>query len=153
MPLRIRPYQALDFDALCALDVRCYAPGVAYSRRTMRFFIRLPGAECFVAEETCEILGFVLTGRDGPAGHIITLDVSPEARRRRIGTALVDAAHAALAAHGVRRVDLETSTLNEAGIAFWRSHGYRTREVLPRFYENGEDAYSMVRTLAKSATA
>jgi ribosomal protein S18 acetylase RimI-like enzyme len=153
VPATIRPYDPGDFEALWRMDAACYAPEIAYSRRTMRAFMRLPGAECLVAEDGGVILGFILTDRDGAAGHVITLDVSPEARRRKIGTALVEAAHASLAARGVREVELETSTANQAGIGFWRRHGYQTQGVLQDFYENGEDAYWMTKSLAKSAKA
>jgi [ribosomal protein S18]-alanine N-acetyltransferase len=145
MPLVTRPYEPADFNALCNLDADCYAPEIAYSRRTMRAFLRLPGAECLVAEEDGTIRGFILTDRDGPAGHIITLDVAPEARRRKIGTKLVEAAHASLARHGVREVELEASTSNPTAVAFWERHGYRRCGVLPNYYENGEDAYWMTR--------
>lgn len=147
MPPVVRPYTPEDFNALCNIDVQCYAPEVAYSRRTMRSYLRLPGAECLVAEEDGAIRGFILTDRYGPAGHIITLDVAPEARRRKIGTALLEAAHASLARQGVREVELETSTANEPAIAFWQRHGYRSCGVLPNYYENGEDAYWMTRRL------
>jgi ribosomal-protein-alanine N-acetyltransferase len=154
MALKIRPYEPADFDALWRMDAACYAPEIAYSRRTMRAFLRLPGAECLIAEDGAGgILGFILTDRDGPAGHIITLDVAPEARRRKIGTALVEAAHSALAARGVREVELETSTVNQAGVAFWQHHGYRTCGVLSNFYENGEDAFWMTKTIARAAKA
>jgi len=147
MPPVIRPYDDADFGALCRIDAESYAPEIAYSRRTMRAFLRLPGAECLVAEEGGEIQGFILTDRDGPAGHVITLDVAPGARRRKIGTRLLEAAHASLARHGVREVELETSTTNEAAVAFWRKHGYRECGVLPNYYQNGEDAYWMARKL------
>jgi len=147
MPLVIRRYSDADFAALCRIDVESYAPEIAYSRRTMRAFLRLPGAECFVAEEEGEIQGFILTDRDGPAGHVITLDVSPGARRRKTGTALLEAAQASLARHGVREVDLETSTANDAAVAFWKKHGYREYGVLTNYYQNGEDAFWMARKL------
>jgi len=153
MALQIRPYGSDDFDALWRMDAACYAPEIAYSRRTMRAFLRLPGAECLVAEDGGALLGFILTDRDGPAGHVITLDVSPDARRRRIGTALVDAAQASLAAHGVREIELESSTANQAGVAFWQRHGYEAQGILQNFYENGEDAYWMTKTLPNAAKA
>ena len=143
----IRPYHDADFTTLWKIDAECYAPEIAYSRRTMRAFLLLPGAECMVAEEGEEIQGFILTDRDGKAGHLITLDVVPGARRRKIGTALLEAAHASLTRHGVREVDLETSTANAAAVAFWKKHGYRECGVLPNYYENGEDAYWMSREL------
>jgi ribosomal-protein-alanine N-acetyltransferase len=151
MAPRIRPYDPADFSALCRMDAQCYAPEVAYSRRTMRAFLRLPGAECLVAEEDGVIHGFILTDRDVPAGHVITLDVAPDARRRGIGTALLEAAHGSLAAHGVREVDLETSTTNAAAVAFWQHHDYRACGVLPNYYENGEDAYWMTKSLERAA--
>jgi ribosomal-protein-alanine N-acetyltransferase len=147
MAVRIRAFEPADFDSLWRIDVQCYAPEIAYSRRTMRAFLRLPGAECLVAEEKDEVLGFILTDRDGRSGHIITLDVAPEARRTGVGTALLNAAHASLASHGVREVELETSTTNEPAVAFWKHHGYRACGVLPNYYENGEDAYWMSRSL------
>jgi len=100
-----------------------------------------------VAEEDGEIRGFILTDRDGPAGHVITLDVAPESRRRKIGTELAEAAHVSLARHGVREVDLETSTENAAAVAFWKKQRYRECGVLTNYYQNGEDAYWMVRSI------
>lgn len=153
MPVAIRPYNEADFSTLCRIDAESYAPEIAYSRRTMKAFLRLPGAECLVAEESGEILGFILTDRDGPAGHVITLDLAPGARRRGIGTALLEAAHASLARRGVREVELETSTQNSAAVAFWKKHGYRECGVLPNYYQNGEDAYWMTKTLSRAAKA
>jgi len=151
MPLQIRPYEPTDFNALCRMDADCYAPEIAYSRRTMRAFLRLPGAECLVAEEDGVIQGFILTDRDGPAGHVITLDVAPGTRRRGVGTELLEAAHRSLAGHGVREVELETSTTNDAAVAFWKNHGYRACGVLTNYYENGEDAYWMTKSLGRAA--
>jgi [ribosomal protein S18]-alanine N-acetyltransferase len=147
VPPTIRTYDPADFDALCRIDAECYVPEIVYSRRTMRAFLRLPGAECLVAEEDGVIQGFILTDRDGPAGHVVTLDVSHAARRRGVGTKLIEAAHGSLAAHGVREMDLETSTINDAAVAFWKHHGYRVCGILPNYYENGEDAYWMSKTL------
>ncbi len=147
----IRPWMLEDFEALCRLDQECYAPEVAYSRRTMRSFLRLSGAECHVAEERGEIAGFILTDRDGPSGHVITIDVAASHRRRKLGTALLATAEAALAAAGVREVDLEVSTANEAAVAFWQKHGYRACGILENYYGTGEDAYWMAKSLARSA--
>jgi ribosomal-protein-alanine N-acetyltransferase len=153
MDWTIRPWLLEDFEALCRLDQECYAPEVAYSRRTMRSFLRLPGAECFVAEARGQIAGFILTDRDGPSGHIITIDVAASHRRRKLGTALLLAAEAALTAAGVRDVDLEASTSNEAAVAFWQEHGYRACGILEDYYATGEDAYWMAKSLPRPAAA
>jgi ribosomal protein S18 acetylase RimI-like enzyme len=146
--LRLRAYQTKDLEALHAIDQACYAPGIAYSKRMLRWFLRLPGAECLVAEVARQIAGFIIVEHEGEYAHIITIDVLAPHRRRGLGTALLGAVEQSLAARGVLRIELETATDNQAAIAFWQKHGYRTIAVLKRYYLNRLDAYSMHKPLA-----
>ena len=57
------------------MDRTCYPRGIAYSRRTLRWFLARPGAYCLVAESGESLVGFILAEAEGPEGHIITLDV------------------------------------------------------------------------------
>jgi len=143
----IRPYAPKDFEELYNIDQACYAPGIAYSKRTLRLFLRLPGAKCLVAEAAGQIAGFILAEHEGERAHLITIDVLAAERRRRVGTALLRAIEQAVAAHGVRQVTLETATDNHAAIAFWQKHGYRTVGVLRNYYLDRLDAYSMHKPL------
>ena len=145
----LRPYDSSDFDALYTLDRACYPPGIAYSRSMLRWFLKQPGAICLVTEESAsQIAGFILVEADPPAGHIITLDVAAEYRRRGLGTKLTVAAENALSASGVRELELETAIDNAAGIAFWTRHGYRTVGTIPRYYLDRVDALCMTKTLS-----
>ena len=74
-----------------------------------------------------------------PSGMIVADDVE----RNGAFAALVEA-------RGVRVVYLETATSNEAGVAFWQRHGYRTQGVRPRYYPNGRDAFAMIKPLIKT---
>jgi [ribosomal protein S18]-alanine N-acetyltransferase len=152
MPATLREYDPSDFDALHSLDRACYPPGISYSRRTLKWFLALPGADCLVAEnreKPHEILGFIVAEADDEAhGHIITIDIAESSRRSGVGTALLRAMEQRLAARGVSRVTLETATSNEPAVAFWQRHGYRTHGVLPRYYLGRLDAYSMSKLLA-----
>jgi len=143
----IRPYAPKDFEELYNIDQACYAPGIAYSKRTLRLFLRLPGAKCLVAEAAGQITGFILAEHEGERAHLITIDVLAAERRRRVGTALLRAIEQAVAARGVRQVTLETATDNHAAIAFWQKHGYRTVGVLKNYYLDRLDAYSMHKPL------
>ena len=143
----IRPYAPKDFEELYTIDQACYPPGIAYSKRTLRLFLRLPGAECLVAESGGAIAGFILAEHEGERAHLITIDVLAAERRRGVGTALLRAIEQAVAAHGVRQVTLETATDNHAAIAFWQKHGYRTVGVLRNYYLDRLDAYSMYKPL------
>jgi ribosomal-protein-alanine N-acetyltransferase len=147
MKLTLRPYTPEDFEELYTIDQACYPPGIAYSKRTLRLFLRLPGAECLVAIAAGRIAGFILAEHEGERAHLITIDVLASERRRGVGTALLHAIEQAVAARGVRQVTLETATDNEAAIAFWQEHGYRTIGVLRNYYLDRLDAYSMHKPL------
>jgi ribosomal-protein-alanine N-acetyltransferase len=143
----LRSYEPGDFEILYEIDQLCYPPRIAYSRRTLRWFLRAPGADCVVAEFEDKIAGFILTESEAGLGHIITIDVLEGYRRSGLGTALLRAAEQHLFERGIRRVELETARDNDAAIAFWQKHGYRTKSVFKRYYPDGADAFSMVKSL------
>lgn len=146
--MKIRVYHRDDFDALYRLDQECYPPGIAYSRFALRMFLMQPGTQAFVAEEGDEAVGFVLVEyRGADQGHVITLDVRADHRRRGVGMALLVEAEQWLAKRGVRRVRLETAVDNQAGIAFWEQGGYRRRTLLRGYYLDRIDAYEMEKEL------
>jgi len=147
----LRTYEPGDFETLYEIDQVCYAPAIAYSRRDLRSYLSLPGAECVVAETSTGIVGFCITARHGAEGHIITLDVIEACRRHGAGSLLLAEVERRLAAGGVRKVSLETATDNSAAIAFWKKHGYRALSVLKRYYPNGLDAWAMSKTIGMSS--
>jgi ribosomal-protein-alanine N-acetyltransferase len=151
MPLHLRPYDPADFETLYAIDRACYAQGIAYSRRALREFLETPGTDTLVAHVAPggkeSIAGFLIAEAREAEAHIITIDVVEEHRRSGIGTALLRGAEQRLAARGVREVFLETATSNEAGVAFWKRHGYRSCGVLRRYYLGRLDAYLMRKDL------
>ncbi|BAJ32839.1 MULTISPECIES: GNAT family N-acetyltransferase [Kitasatospora] len=79
------------------------------------------------------ILGTVIAGWDGWRCHLYRLAVHPAARRRGIGTALLDAAHARFAEAGGRRADAMVLEHNDLGQAAWRAAGYGREEQWRRW--------------------
>jgi ribosomal protein S18 acetylase RimI-like enzyme len=144
---RLRPSNSLDFDALYALDRECYPSGIAYSKRELRWYLAQPGAICFVAEATGAVAGFILSDSEPPLGHIITIDVAEAHRRRGVGTLLLGAAERAFIECGVRTVEIETATNNQAGIQFWYGHKYCALGVVPGYYLGHIDAIVMRKEL------
>jgi len=151
--LTLRTFTTEDFETLYEIDQACYEPAIAYSRREFRNYLRFPGADCVIAEENGEVAGFCLTSHQHARGYIITIDVVEKSRRRGVGTALLAEAERRLAAHGVKEIGLETATDNDCAIAFWQTHGYRTRGVWKGYYPGGRDAFSMTKMIAPSAAA
>jgi [ribosomal protein S18]-alanine N-acetyltransferase len=56
----VRDFQPADFDTLWRLDQECFAPGISYSRRELKAYMRRRGSFTLVAEDgTAEA---ILTG-------------------------------------------------------------------------------------------
>ncbi len=151
MPLIQRAYDPHDFGAIHRLDQSCFPQGIAYSRTTLHYFLMLPSADCIVAMDGKNIVGFILSEEHPPLAHLITLDVAEAHRRHGIGSSLLAESERNLAFRGVRHVLLETSTENEAAVAFWQRHGYRIEAVLKRYYLGRLDAYEMRKILPAAA--
>lgn len=148
MDASLRVCRPEDFEQLYEIDQACYPSGISYSRRTLRRFLKLDGANCVVAEGAGTILGFIVSHCEGSEAHIITIDVLEPHRRRGVGSALLREAERRLAARGVHKVSLETATGNDAAVAFWQKHGYRTQGFLKNYYAGRLDAFSMTKALA-----
>ncbi len=151
MAFSLRPYSPDDLGDLYGIDQACYEPGIAYSRTELRWYLAQRGAVCLVAEADQRIIGFILGELSSSRAHIITIDVLQEWRRRGVATALLAEIERSLAAAGARTVELETATANEAGVAFWQKHGYRTVGLRKGYYLGRLDAYSMRKSLPAPA--
>jgi [ribosomal protein S18]-alanine N-acetyltransferase len=151
MPFALRVFEPRDFTAVHRLDQACFQPGIAYSKTMLRYFLKLPSADGIVAEEAGKIVGFILTEENPPLAHIITLDVAEAQRKQGVGSALLAESERNLAARGVRTILLETATDNEAAVAFWQRHAYRTEATLKRYYLGRIDAFEMRKILPGAA--
>lgn len=80
-------------------------------------------------------------------GHIITIDVHPEARRHRLGTLLINAACEKLRKLTAFMVVLEVAVNNHSALAFYDKHGFKRVKVLERYYNRDVDAIFMTKRL------
>jgi ribosomal-protein-alanine N-acetyltransferase len=142
----IRPYVLSDFVRLCEIDRICFPPSMAYSQAELRYYLAGKRAIGLVAEISLGIAGFTVGRTEGRGlAHVITLDVLPEARRRGIGTALMDALHRELDRLGTKAVVLEVSTENSGAQRFYERLGYQTANLLRGYYSGTGDAWLMIR--------
>jgi ribosomal-protein-alanine N-acetyltransferase len=162
----IRDFHKADFETLWRIDQSCFAPGISYSRPELFAYITLRGSFTLVAERNPEAerntevrneevassgpgtLGFVVASLNSRgAGHVITIDVIPGARRIGVGSALLTAAEQRLRSAGSTCVRLETAVNNSAALAFYKRHGYTVFKTIPRYYPDGLDAFVMQKNL------
>jgi ribosomal-protein-alanine N-acetyltransferase len=163
----VRDHRPEDVDTLWKIDQSCFAPGIAYSRYELKTYMRRGGTFTLVAEAAGEavegngdargegevpaeerVLGFLVAecGRRG-IGHIITIDVQSQARRHRVGSALLDAAESRLRSAQCQLVRLETAVDNIAALSFYKRRGYNVLQTIPRYYSSGVDALLLEKQL------
>ena len=100
-----------------------------------------PRAFALVAERSCELLGYAMvhTRRGSPtwplsepAAELETLAVLPSERRQGIGTALLDAVQAELAASGITALSLLVVAGNDEALRFYERYGFETAAIWMR---------------------
>ena len=80
-------------------------------------------------------------------GHIITIDVHPDARRHRLGTLLINAVCERLRKMTAFMVVLEVAVNNHSALAFYDKLGFKRVKVLERYYSRDLDAIFMTKRL------
>jgi ribosomal-protein-alanine N-acetyltransferase len=146
--IRLRSFQTQDLSELHRLDQVCFARGIAYSRAELQYFLTHPRCSCWIAEQSEDKLaGFVIferTTRHGrPAGHIVTLDIDPEERRRGLGTLLMQTAEEQIRQEGADILSLEVAENNPAARQFYRSLGFVARGRIAPYAGGTVDAEVM----------
>ncbi|HKH99619.1 MAG TPA: N-acetyltransferase [Candidatus Sulfotelmatobacter sp.] len=141
MAFLIRDSRPEEFETLWRIDQECFPPGIAYSQQELRVYMRRRASFTLVAARRADrgISGFIVAC-GGVTGHIITIDVVPEARRSGLGSLLLRAAEERLRAAGSQAVGLETAVDNTGALSFYKRHGYSVVSTHARYYSNGVDA-------------
>lgn len=102
---------------------------------------RLPGAG-----NPPPLAGFICVWVVGDELHINNIAVDPRWRRRRVGTALLEAVLAHGQGRGARRALLEVRASNVAAQTLYRRYGFEATGVRKSYYSHPiEDAVSMTR--------
>ena len=161
----IREYRARDFDRLWQIDQSCFPAGVAYTQMELTGFIARRKAITLVAEDQAHsassgkagdgpptpsrIAGFVVAlPLRGRVGHVVTLDIMPQARRFGLASRLMEECERRLRAAGCVQVCLETAVDNEPALRLYRKLGYEIVRTLPGYYSSQAlDAFQMLKHL------
>jgi ribosomal protein S18 acetylase RimI-like enzyme len=152
--VELREYSAGHFQRLWELDQRCFTSEIAYSRRELAHYLRSKKAVCLIAWDGDQLLGFVV-GHSDPRGfgHVVTLDVDPDARHLGIGSTLMLALEERFKNAGCKSIFLEVAVNNLVALRFYKKHDYSVLKTLPRYYPGDLDGLLMGKRIEKPAQA
>jgi ribosomal-protein-alanine acetyltransferase len=145
----IRPLTVSHLDECWRLDQRCFVDGEAYSRETFEYLLTAPEAVAYrAATSSGAMAGFVI-GLVEPdhTGHITTVGVAPEHRRRQLANRLMAEVERGFKQRQVRLVRLEVRSLNIPAQKLYQRLGYSVTQRLPKYYSNGGDGLLMLKSL------
>jgi ribosomal-protein-alanine N-acetyltransferase len=111
-----------------------------------------------VAEENGEIVGYIMCrvelglsnfGFSGviKKGHVVSVAVLPQYRRKGIGQALITEAMAGMRVYNAKQCFLEVRVTNTPAIDLYKKLGFQVTRTIHGYYADGEDAYVMSRKL------
>jgi ribosomal-protein-alanine N-acetyltransferase len=130
------------------VNLRCFKKGENYTKHTFSFLLNEPTTLSYrVATPKESIVGFIFVMTNQGTGHITTIGVLPEHRRRRLAQKMIQHAEEALRRREIATVSLEVRVSNIAAQSLYRGLGYAIVQRLNNYYNNGEDAFLMVKSL------
>lgn len=152
----LRKFALGDLDAVTEINRTCLPENY-----TDFFFVdlfrRFPET-FFVAEMNGEIVGYIMCrievgllnlGLSGLAkkGHVVSVAVKPEHRRKGIGEGLVGKAMESMRLYNGRQCYLEVRVTNTSAIELYKKLGFDVTRTIKGYYADGEDAYVMSKKL------
>jgi ribosomal-protein-alanine N-acetyltransferase len=111
-----------------------------------------------VAEENAAIAGYIMCrievglsnyGFGGlvKKGHVVSIAVLPQYRRRGIAQAVISRALEGMQYYKAKQCFLEVRVTNDLAISLYKKLGFEITRTLNGYYSDGEDAYVMTKRL------
>jgi ribosomal-protein-alanine N-acetyltransferase len=111
-----------------------------------------------IAEENEKVMGYIMCrvevglsnyGFGGliRKGHVVSIAVLPQGRRKGIASALIKRALEGMEYYKAKQGFLEVRVTNEGGISLYKKLGFEITRTVNGYYSDGEDAYVMTKKL------
>jgi [ribosomal protein S18]-alanine N-acetyltransferase len=121
-PFTIRPMREGDLPRVLAIEVVCYS--VPWKEATFLSLMRRTDSDLYVAEDEGGIIGYTACWTVIDQSELGNVAVTPEARGRGAGGALVDTVVDRVRERGARELFLEVRESNLGAQALYRERGF-----------------------------
>ena len=137
MTITLEKASLADLETLHKIEQQCFTKE-AFSKKQIASLLKAPNSVSFVAKSDGEIAGFIIgliyDEDKSRVGHIFTIDVALEHRRKGVGMKLLERAEKELADVDAKTCYLEVRTDNVAAKELYKKRSYEEVELLKDFY-------------------
>lgn len=147
MEISVTPWQAEDIEEIARCEEACFAK--PYSKKDMQELFAAAYTRGLIARADGEFVGYASFMAVCEDGDILRVAVCPAWRRKGVARALMAELIDCASAMGAEKIFLDVRVSNGAAIALYEGFGFEKIGVRKKYYENGEDAYMMMRALEK----
>lgn len=150
MSIVVQKASATDLDTLYMIEQQCFTTE-AWSKRQIAMFLEALDSVSLTAKVGSRLVGFVIglvnQYDEMKLGHIITIDVLPNYRRKGIGMALLKTIEEEFKSLDIKVCYLEVRESNLAALRLYRKAGYVEVERLENYYSRGGHGVRLEKTL------
>ena len=133
-----------QLERLLEIEKTCFKEE-AFTRRHIASLLTDYNSICLTAKERDQIIGFIIGTtyfeRNSLTGHVLTIDVVPQSRRKGAGAKLLDEMERIFKEKGVRTCRLEVREDNVAALGLYRKLDYRVIARLKGYYGKADGIY------------
>ena len=144
--LSIRKFQPTEMFSVIKLASETLTE--RYNPSLFNYFYETFPEGFIVAEKNHKIIGFLIGLRvNNEYAKILMLAVSKTYRKQNIGSEILNHFLMKMNKINIRKIDLEVRTKNKTAIKFYQKHGFKISEIQRKFYQSGENAYTMLKEI------
>lgn len=146
---KIKPLTIDHLKEVIRLNLRCFSNGDNYTRYTFEYLFNEPRTLSYrIAAPSGNTLAFAFAmTNDNGAGHLTTIGVAPEHRRRGLAAMLLQHMERSLVERGLYTLMLEVRLSNIEAQNLYKKLGYTVVQRINGYYNNGEDCLLMIKAL------
>ncbi len=146
----IRPLTDRQLKEVLKLNLRCFKAGENYTKYTFSYLLGEPNSLSYrIVTPNGQMVAFifVMISREDGTGHVTTIGIAPEHRRRGLAHKVLRHTEEALRKRQIGLVMLEVRASNVAAQNLYKNLDYAIVQRLHSYYNNGEDGFLMVKSL------
>lgn len=139
MKIKVRKCAQKDLEKVVDIERKSFK--YPYTESTFLHHLLMDPDGFLVAEEERVVVGYVIGIAMGRKGVVVSLAVSPEFRRKGIGSRLIYEILDCL--KSTEEVDVQVRIGNRSALNFYQSLGFKKEGIIRNYYSDGEDAIIM----------